>query len=61
MKQSFACLILAISLRANERPIKVTNIATRISPVKNLFIITIEQAWRCEQREDFDAVSIFAK
>jgi len=42
MKQFLACLIMAISLRATERPIKAANNVHPISPVKNLFIITLD-------------------
>jgi len=42
MKHFFACIILAICLRATEKPTKQQNITSNIPPVHNLFIITID-------------------
>lgn len=42
MKQFLACVILAISLRATEKPMKAANNLNPVSAVRNLFIITID-------------------
>ncbi|HEV8284049.1 MAG TPA: alkaline phosphatase family protein [Chitinophagaceae bacterium] len=42
MKHIFACIILAICLRATEKPIKQTTTTSAIPAVHNLFIITID-------------------
>jgi hypothetical protein len=42
MKHVFACIILAVCLRAPEKPVKEKTNASAIPPVKNLFIITID-------------------
>ena len=42
MKHVFTCIILAICLQAPQNPVRETIIASGISPVQNLFIITID-------------------
>jgi hypothetical protein len=42
MKHVFACIILAVCLRATEKPVKEKTITSVVSPVKNLFVITID-------------------
>jgi len=42
MKHVFACIILAVCLQATEIPVKEKSIPPAVSPVKNLFIITID-------------------
>jgi hypothetical protein len=43
MKHIFACIILAICLQVHENPIQQTHTSPgHLSPVKNLFIITID-------------------
>jgi len=42
MKHLFACTLLAICLRAPEKPIKQSTSSPSVSAVKNLFVITID-------------------
>jgi hypothetical protein len=42
MKRLLACTLLTMSLQATEKPTKVSHTQSNISPVKNLFIITID-------------------
>jgi hypothetical protein len=42
MKRILACTILSMGLQATEKPTKISDVHSSISPVQNLFIITID-------------------